>query len=66
MFGVVYLFLGVFGWLMGTGPDHMFNVGTLLMLGKGDHIIHVLFGVMFLVAGVLSAETHGAGGGTKD
>src|SRR5439155_9469866 len=34
IFGVVYLFLGVVGWFMGTGRERMFNVGTLLMLGK--------------------------------
>ena len=38
---------------MGTGPDHMFNVGTLLMLGKMDHIIHILLGVIFLAGGAL-------------
>src|SRR5712692_1767802 len=53
LFGLVYLLLGVAGWFMGTGPDHMFNVGTLLMLGKMDHIIHILLGVVFLAGGAL-------------
>jgi len=53
IFGAVYLLLGVVGWFMGTGPDHMFPVGSLLMLGKVDHIIHVLLGVVFLIGGAL-------------
>lgn len=53
IFGVVYLLLGIVGWFMGTGPDHMFAVGTLLMLGKVDHIIHCLLGIIFLIGGAL-------------
>ena len=53
LFGIVYLLLGVCGWFLGTGPDHMFNVSTLLMLGKMDHIIHILLGVIFLAGGLL-------------
>ena len=53
IFGIVYLLLGVAGWFMGTGPDHMFNIGTLLMFGKVDHIIHILLGVIFLAGGAL-------------
>ncbi|HVS21019.1 MAG TPA: DUF4383 domain-containing protein [Pyrinomonadaceae bacterium] len=53
LFGLVYLLLGVVGWFMGTGPDHMFSIGTLLMLGKMDHIIHILLGVIFLAGGAL-------------
>ena|SRR5436190_2477213 len=56
IFGIVYLLLGVVGWFMGGGADHMFNVGTLLMLGKMDHIIHVLLGVVFLVGGLLGGR----------
>ncbi|MFN2578550.1 MAG: DUF4383 domain-containing protein [Pyrinomonadaceae bacterium] len=56
IFGVVYLLLGVVGWFMGTGPEHMFNVGTLLMLGKMDHIIHILLGLVFLIGGALGGR----------
>ena len=56
LFGLVYLLLGVCGWFLGTGPEHMFNVGTLLMLGKMDHIIHILLGVVFLAGGVLGGS----------
>ena len=53
LFGIVYLLLGVAGWFLGTPPDHMFHVGTLLTLGKMDHIIHILVGVLFLAGGAL-------------
>jgi hypothetical protein len=53
VFGLVYLLLGIVGWFIGAGPEHMFNVGTLLMLGKMDHIIHILLGVIFLAGGAL-------------
>lgn len=56
IFGVVYLLLGVVGWFMGTGPDHMFNIGTLLMFGKMDHIIHILLGIIFLIGGALGGS----------
>jgi len=57
LFGIVYLLLGVAGWFMGTGPEHMFNIpnaaSPLLILGKMDHIIHVLLGGVFLAGGTL-------------
>ena len=56
IFGLVYLLLGVAGWFLGTGPEHMFPVASLLMLGKMDHIIHLLLGVIFLAGGVLGGS----------
>src|SRR6266852_351088 len=56
LFGLVYLLLGVCGWFLGTGPEHMLNIGTLLMLGKVDHIIHILLGVIFLAGGALGRK----------
>ncbi len=53
LFGLVYLLLGVAGWFLGTGAEHIFNVGTLLTLGKMDHIIHIALGVIFLAGGAL-------------
>src|SRR5260370_4848980 len=54
LFGIVYLLLGICGWFLGTGPDHMFNIGTFLMLGKVDHIIHILLASIFLPAAPFS------------
>jgi len=60
VFGLVYLLLGVCGWFLGTGPEHMFNIppgnSPLLMLGKMDHIIHVLLGVVFLAGGAMGGS----------
>ena len=55
IFGIVYLLLGVCGWFLGTGGEHMLTIGPL-MLGKMDHIIHILLGVIFLVGGLLRSS----------
>jgi hypothetical protein len=34
----------------------MFNVGSLLMFGKMDHIIHILLGIIFLAGGALGGS----------
>jgi Domain of unknown function (DUF4383) len=60
IFGLVYLLLGVAGWFLGTGTEHMFNIpnatSPLLMLGKMDHIVHILLGVVFLAGGALGGS----------
>src|SRR5882762_11816343 len=56
VFGLVYLGLGGCGWILGTGAEHMFKVGDLLMFGKMDHIIHVLLGVVFLAGGAMGGR----------
>lgn len=60
LFGLVYLLLGVCGWFLGVGVDHMLNIpnaaSPLLMLGKVDHIIHILLGVVFLLGGALGGS----------
>ena len=56
IFGIVYLLLGVCGWFLGTGPEHMFHIGDLLTLGTVDHIIHVLLGVVFIAGGALGSK----------
>src|SRR6185369_9033874 len=50
------LLLGVAGWFMGTGPEHLFHVGEMLTLGTVDHIIHVGLGVVFLAGGALGGR----------
>lgn len=56
VFGVVYLLLGLCGFLLGTGADRMFEAlaGLGLHLGTMDHVIHVLLGVVFLAGGLLT------------
>ena len=56
IFGIVYALLGVCGFLLGVGPDRMFEAlaGLGLHLGTMDHIIHILLGLLFLIGGFLT------------
>lgn len=69
LFGLVYLLLGVAGFFLGatgtiTLPDHLKAGGVnehmlrlipgILELGTMDHVVHLLLGFLFLVAGFLS------------
>jgi hypothetical protein len=53
VFGVVYLALGVLGLALGAGEDRMWMAGPL-HLGKVDHFIHVLLGIVFLAGGLFT------------
>ena len=53
VFGVVYLALGILGFALGTGEDSMWMVGPL-HLGKADHGIHGLLGIIFLAGGLFT------------
>ena len=50
IFGLIYGLLGVVGYFVGTGPDHMLELPRL-MLGTRDHIIHIALGVIYLIGG---------------
>lgn len=55
VFGAVYLLLGVVGFIAGTGDDRMFHVlPGALELGTPDHVIHILLGLIYLVAGLMT------------
>ena len=57
VFGVVYLLLGVAGFLLGSGDDKMWDViPGQLMLGLVDHLIHVALGVVFLIGGFVGGN----------
>src|SRR5436853_1318714 len=43
VFGTAYALLGVAGFLLGGGSEKMMELGPL-MLGKVDHLIHVVLG----------------------
>jgi hypothetical protein len=60
LFGAVYLLLGIVGFLLGDGPDRMFNVAGLLHLGTMDHIIHLALGTIFLIGGLLTKAGYDA------
>lgn len=50
VFGIIYGLLGVVGYFVGTGPEHMLEL-PYLMLGTRDHIVHVVIGVLYLIGG---------------
>ena len=53
VFGVVYLLLGIAGFVAGTGDDRMLTIiAGQLELGTMDHVVHVVFGVLFLFGGL--------------
>src|SRR5256885_13542747 len=52
VFGIVYGLLGVVGLFAGTGDDKMLNLPADLMLGKMDHYIHILIGILYLLGGL--------------
>jgi len=55
IFGVVYLLLGVAGFVLGTGADRMFVViAGQLELGTVDHIIHIVLGGVYLIGGLMT------------
>lgn len=51
VFGIIYALLGVVGYFVGTGPEHMLELPKL-MLGTRDHIIHIAVGVLYLIGGL--------------
>ena len=57
IFGIVYLALGFLGmFVFGVGADKMWNVLGVLELGKVDHLIHILLGVIFLGGGLFTKK----------
>ena len=54
VFGVVYLALGILGLVVGVGPDREWSVAGILLLGRIDHFIHVLLGIVFLAGGLFT------------
>lgn len=54
VFGLVYLALGVLGLALGEGADREWSVAGLLLLGRVDHFIHVLLGIVFLAGGLFT------------
>ena len=54
-FGLVYALLGVVGFFMGDpGPERMLTViPDQLMLGRMDHIVHIVLGALFLIGGLV-------------
>lgn len=55
IFGIVYGLLGVVGYLLGNAAnDREWKVLEGLVLGRMDHIIHILLGVLFLIGALMT------------
>ncbi len=54
VFGIVYLALGLLGFVLGAPPDRMWNVLGILHFGTVDHGIHLLLGAVFLAGGLFT------------
>jgi hypothetical protein len=52
VFGLVYLLLGVAGFVAGSGAEKMLELlPGQLMFGRMDHIVHILLGAVYLIGG---------------
>jgi preprotein translocase subunit Sss1 len=51
IFGIVYGLLGVVGYLVGSGEEHMLPLTGYLQLGTRDHIIHLVIAILYLLGG---------------
>jgi hypothetical protein len=57
---VVYGLLGLLGLIAGEGAERMLTViPGQLMLGKMDHIVHLLLGAIFLLSGITGQDHSG-------
>lgn len=57
VFGIVYLLLGVAGFLMGKGDDRLWTlIPDQLMFGTMDHIVHILLGAIYLIGGFATSR----------
>jgi len=52
VFGIVYLLLGVAGF----AGLNMIGGANVLMLGLADNIVHILLGVVFIIAGFIAVR----------
>ena len=54
VFGLVYGLLGVLGFVLGNpGPERMLTlIPDQLMLGRMDHIVHIVLGALFILGGL--------------
>src|SRR5687767_13421033 len=58
VFGIVYLALGFLGLFVFGDPanDRMWHIAGVLELGRVDHLIHIVLGVVFLAGGLFTKK----------
>src|SRR6185312_229216 len=59
VFGLVYGLLGLVGYLVGTGPDHMLEL-PYFVVGTRDHIIHIVIAILYLIGGFSTKSSSAA------
>jgi len=52
IFGIIYGLLGIVGFVAGGADYALTLIPNQLVLGKMDHIIHVILGVVFMIGGL--------------
>jgi uncharacterized membrane protein HdeD (DUF308 family) len=57
IFGIVYGLLGVCGYFIGTGSEHMLVLTPYLQLGMRDHIIHIVIAALYLIGGLATKSS---------
>lgn len=61
VFGIVYVLLGLAGFLAGSGEDRMLTIiPDQLMFGTMDHIVHILLGAVYLIGGFMTRSVAAA------
>ena len=58
VFGIVYLALGFLGLFVFGDPadDRMWHIAGVLDLGRVDHLLHIILGVVFLAGGLFTKK----------
>jgi uncharacterized membrane protein HdeD (DUF308 family) len=57
VFGIIYGLLGVIGFVAGGADYQLTLIPDQLVLGKMDHVIHVVLGAVFIVGGLARPVT---------
>ena len=57
IFGIVYGLLGVCGYFIGPGTEHMLVLTPYLQLGMRDHIIHIVIAALYLIGGLATKSS---------
>lgn len=52
IFGIIYGLLGLIGFVAGGANYALTLIPNQLVLGKMDHIVHIIFGVLFILGGL--------------
>lgn len=61
VFGLVYLGLGVIGFLVGDGPQRLLTlIPDAFIVGTPDHVVHIVLGAVYLIGGLATRTSPAA------